>query len=90
MKDRHLKTITLTVIIVVSFSLLPLGKSQTQTGNYTSSFLLLNKPEGNLTYELNVTIPQTLYQYYALQSHVTYSAGDLAKFVIPYALKSHR
>ncbi len=87
MKDRHLKTITLTVIIVVSFSLLPLGKSQTQTGNYTSSFLLLNKPEGNLTYELNVTIPQTLYQYYALQSHVTYSAGDLAKFVIPYALK---
>jgi hypothetical protein len=47
----------------------------------------LNKPDGDLTYELNVTIPQTLYQYYSLQSHTTFSDRDLAKFVTSYTLK---
>jgi len=66
---------------------LPLGTSQPQTQGYTSSFLLLNRPDGDLTYELNVTIPQTLYQYYSMQSHTTFSERDFAKFVTPYALK---
>lgn len=40
-----------------------------------------------MTYELNVTIPQVLYQYYTIQNHALYSETDLAKFVTPYTLK---
>ena len=69
---------------------MPLGKSQIETPqNYTSSFLLLNKPEGDVTYELNVTVPQSLYQYYTMQSHALYSNADFAKYVTPYHLKTH-
>jgi hypothetical protein len=87
MKDRYLKVIALTVIVVFSVSLLPLCLAQTATQDNTSSFILLNHPEGDLTYELNVTIPQTLYQYYAMQSHAVYSQRDLAQFITPYTLK---
>ena len=87
MKGKYLKAFSFAVTVMIALSMLPLGRSQTQTQGYTSSFLLLNKPEGDLTYELNVTIPQTLYQYYSMQSHFTFSDRDLAKFVTPYPLK---
>jgi hypothetical protein len=88
MKGKYIRVFSVVVILlIIALSLLPLGTSQTQTQSYTSSFLLLNKPDGDLTYELNVTIPQTLYQYYSMQSHSTFSDRDLAKFVTPYTLK---
>jgi hypothetical protein len=87
MKDRYLKASTLAIITVISLSLLPLGKTQSETQGYTSSFLLLNQPEGKLAYELNITIPPALYQYYVTQNHATYSVQDLSKFVTPTALK---
>ncbi|MCL4429462.1 MAG: hypothetical protein M1167_01800 [Chloroflexi bacterium] len=87
MKDRYLKAFSLAVIMIVSLSFLPLGKAQVAPRDYTAPFLLLNQPDGDLTYELNVTIPQALYQYYTMQNHETYSARDLAQFVTPYTLK---
>ena len=87
MKGKNPKLFCFIVILIITLSILPLGTSQAQTQSYASSFLLLNKPDGDLTYELNVTIPQTLYQYYFLQSHTTFSERDLAKFVTPYTLK---
>jgi hypothetical protein len=40
-----------------------------------------------VTYELNMTIPEALYQYYLGNSHALFSNGDLAKFITPYTLK---
>jgi hypothetical protein len=87
MKGRYVKAISVAVVALVVLSLVPLGKTQTEVQGYTSSFLLLNRPDGDVTYELNVTIPQTLYQYYTLQNHALYSDQDFAKFVTPYELK---
>ena len=87
MNNIYIRALSTVVIAVMVLSLVPLGKTQTQPQGYTSSFLLLNKPEGDVTYELNVTIPQDLYLYYAMQSHALYSDSDFPKFVTPYALK---
>ncbi|MGE5533137.1 MAG: hypothetical protein ACM3UN_02165, partial [Bacillota bacterium] len=87
MKGNHLKALSFAAILIFTVSMLPLGESLVSTQSNTSSFLLLNKPDGDLTYELNVTIPRSLYQYYYLLSHSTFSDKDLAKFVTPFTLK---
>jgi len=87
MNNIYIRALSTVVIAVMVLSLVPLGKTQTQPQGYTSSFLLLNKPEGDVTYELNVTIPQTLFLYYTMQSHALYSDSDFPKFVTPNALK---
>jgi len=75
------------LIALVVFSLVPLGKTQDPSKDYECSFLLLNHPDGDVTYELNVTIPQVLHQYYTVQNHALYSGSDFVKFVTPYTLK---
>jgi len=87
MKNIYIKAMSIVVIGLVVFSLLPLGKTQDQSNAYERSFLLLNHPDGDITYELNITIPQTLYQYYTMQNHALFSGSDFAKFVTPYTLK---
>ena len=87
MKKVYLKTFNLAIIMIVCLAIVPLSQTQSQTPDYTASFLLLNRTDGDLTYELNVTIPQNLYQYYAFQSHIIFSPADFAKFVTPSALK---
>jgi hypothetical protein len=87
MRSTYVKVITVVIIGVIVLSLVPLGKTQVETQDYIASFLLLNRPSGDLTYELNVTIPQDLYQYYTMQNHFLYSDSDFAKFVTPYTLK---
>jgi hypothetical protein len=87
MKNIYIKTMSIAVIALVFFSLVPLGITQGQSKDYERSFLLLNHPNGDMTYELNITIPQLLYQYYTVQNHVLFSDSDFAKFVTPYALK---
>jgi energy-converting hydrogenase Eha subunit A len=87
MKNIYFKALSFAIIAVMVLSLVPIDKTQGQTQEYTQSFLLLNKPDGDVTYELNVTIPQVLYQYYSMQSHALYTDLDFAKFVTPYALK---
>ncbi|MDR0471400.1 MAG: hypothetical protein LBH79_06735 [Nitrososphaerota archaeon] len=47
------------------------------------SFLIFNHPNGDKTYELTLTIPQTLYQYYTQKSHYVFSSRDFSKFVTP-------
>ncbi len=87
MKNIYIKAMSVVVIALVVFSLVPLGKTQDQSKDYERSFLLLNHPDGDVTYELNITIPQTLYQYYTMQNHALFSGSDFAKFVTPYTLK---
>ncbi len=87
MKSSYVKALSLMAIIAVCLSVVPFGRTQAETQNYTASFLLLNRSEGDKTYELNITIPQTLYQYYVMQNHALYSNDDFPKFVTPYALK---
>ena len=87
MKNIYIKAMSVVVIGLVVFSLVPLGKTQDQSNAYERSFLLLNHPDGDITYELNITIPQMLYQYYTMQNHALFSDSDFAKFVTPYTLK---
>jgi hypothetical protein len=74
-------TILLTALILLSTI------SLTTAQDYTVSYQLLNHPNGNVTYELNVAIPETLHQYYMEKNHVSASSNDFAKFVTPYALQ---
>ncbi len=87
MKNIYIKAMSVAVIALVALSLVPLGKTQDQSKAYERSFLLLNHPDGDITYELNITIPKMLYQYYTMQNHALFSDSDFAKFVTPYTLK---
>jgi hypothetical protein len=87
MKNTCIKAIALIAIAIILVSAVPFGRAQEQTQDYTSSFLLLNHPDGDTTYELNIKIPQALYEYYLSKSHALFSEADFAKFVTPYALK---
>lgn len=87
MKNAYIKVIAVTAIVIIVFSLVPLIKAQDQTQDHTVSFLLLNRPDGDVTYELNVTIPEALYQYYLGKSRDLFSEEDFAKFITPYTLK---
>jgi hypothetical protein len=71
-----------TALIVISY-LLPNGFSQT----HSQSYQLLDEPDGSTSYRLNVTVQQSLYEYYVEKSHSLSSNSDFAKFVTPYALK---
>ena len=72
----------LIVLFTISY-LLPHGFSE----NHSQSYQLLDKPDGSTYYGLNVTVQQSLYEYYAEKSHGIDSNSDFAKFVTPYALK---
>jgi len=74
-----------TALLVISY-LLPTGFSE----NYSQSYQLLDKLGGSTYYRLNVTVQQSLYEYYAEKSHSLNSNSDFAKFVTPYALKPIR
>lgn len=87
MKNSAAKTIAVAAVVLIAFSLVPLSKGQNQTHNYTATFLLQNQPGGDQTYQLNITIPQTLYDYYASDNHAVLTPQDFARFVTPYALE---
>jgi len=79
MRKTFFKILSTAIIVVFVFSLAPLEKTKAETQDYTCSFLLWNHPDGDITYELNVSIPQSLYQYYTKQNHDLYSNMDFAK-----------
>jgi hypothetical protein len=87
MKSVYLKALCLTVLLVIVFSLVPIGRTQGGAQDTELSFLVQNHPDGDKTYELNVTIPYSLYQYYNQQSHFLFSPQDFPKFITPYTLK---
>lgn len=83
MKTKPSKTlITITVLIMLFYSF-PCCSAQ----SYSVSYQILNKPDGSTYYRLNVTIQQSLYDYYRGKSHTLSLEKDFAKFVTPYALK---
>jgi hypothetical protein len=77
------KTTILFATTLILFSTISLGKAQ----DYTVSYQLLNHPNGNVTYELNVAIPETLHEYYAEENHMSASSSDFSKFVTPHTLQ---
>ncbi|MEM3000386.1 MAG: Ig-like domain-containing protein [Candidatus Bathyarchaeia archaeon] len=83
MKSACTKTrITLTIILIVIFTI-AIAHAQ----DHIIAYRLLNKPDGKITYELNIAIPETLREYYAEKNHRSASPSDFPKFVTPYALK---
>jgi len=83
MKSRMAKTAILFAATLILFSTISLGTAQ----DYTLSYQFLNHLDGNVTYELNVVVPEPLKEYYAERSHSLTSSSEFSKFVTPYALQ---
>ncbi|UCF45450.1 MAG: hypothetical protein JSW44_02115 [Candidatus Bathyarchaeota archaeon] len=83
MKNTLTKATILFTIILVAFSTTSVGLAQ----DYTVSYQLLNWPDGKVTYELNVVVPETLREYYVEKSHRSASSSDFPKFVTSHALE---
>ncbi len=79
--NQKIITITLPLILIALISNMALA----QTTEH--SFELLNQPNGSKTYQLTISITQTLYEYYTRQNHQIRDNTDLAKFVTPSPLK---
>lgn len=74
--------ICITIILALSY-ILPHCLAE----EYSTSYKLLNHPDGSSFYRLNVIVPKSLYDYYSRKSHRLTSNDDFSKFVTPYALK---
>jgi hypothetical protein len=83
MKSGMLKAAILFTITLILFSTISLATAQ----DHSLSYQLLNRLDGNVTYELNVVVPETLEDYYAESSHRLTSSSEFSKFVTPYALQ---
>jgi len=83
MNSSATKTAILLATTLILFSTVSLSKAQ----DHTLSYQLLNQPEGNVTYELNVVIPENLHEYYEEKSHRLTSSSEFSTFVTPYALQ---
>jgi len=83
MTTRTTKTLLIITVLLVLAYLPTLGLS----ANYSQDYQLLDKPNGSTHYRLNVTVQQSLYDYYLGKTHTLDSSNDFAKFVTPYALK---
>ena len=83
MKAALTKTTILFATTLILFSTISLGTAQ----DYTISYQLLDHPDGNVTYELNVAVPEYLHDYYVEKSHRLTSSTGFPNFVTPYALQ---
>lgn len=83
MKSGMLKAAILFTITLILFSTISPATAQ----DHSLSYQLLNRLDGNVTYELNVVVPETLEDYYAGSSHRLTSSSEFSKFVTPYALQ---
>jgi hypothetical protein len=82
--NRQLTKATIVILtVLVVFSTAQVCQAQ----NTTVTYQLLNRPDGNLAYELNVVIPQTLLQYYAEKRNDVRQSRDFPDFVTPYSMK---
>ncbi len=81
---RRLSQVSLIITVLLVLSYLP---NCCYSESYSSSYQLLDKPNGSKCYRLNVTVQKSLYEYYTEKSHKLNSNNDFAKFVTPYALK---
>jgi hypothetical protein len=83
MKSGRIKAAVLLATTLILLSTIALSKAQDQTLTYQ----LLEHPEGNVTYQLNVVIPQNLHEYYEEKTHRITSTNQFSSFVTPYALQ---
>jgi hypothetical protein len=83
MKHAYIKTVAALTVAAVLLSIIPVCLAQ----DTTLSYKLLNKPDGDVTYQLEVVIPQQLNDYYASESHRLSSTDDFSKYITPYSLK---
>jgi hypothetical protein len=83
MKKALAKSIITILTITIALSLIPTCFGQ----DYKLSYQLLDKPDGDTTYQLEIVIPQQLNEHFARQNHRLSSSNDFSKFVTPYALK---
>jgi hypothetical protein len=83
MKRQLAKATVAILSVLVVFSTISVCLAEDQEISYQ----LLNQPSGNVAYELNVVIPQSLLEYYMEKSHNLPSTSDFASFTTPYALK---
>jgi hypothetical protein len=83
MISTRAKIALLLATTLILFSAVSPSRAQDQAINYP----ILNKSDGNITYELNVVIPENLQEYYAEKSHRLTSSSEFSTFVTPYALQ---
>ncbi|MGW8288768.1 MAG: Ig-like domain-containing protein [Candidatus Bathyarchaeia archaeon] len=83
MRARIAKKLILLTTTLILFSTIAFSRAQDQTRSYH----LLNSPEGNITYQLNVVIPENLQEYYTEKNHRITTSSQFSSFVTPYALQ---
>jgi len=76
------KILALTIFFIITACLVPWGHS-----SFNQTYQLLDKIDGSPNFTLNITVQQSLYEYYKEKSHSLTSENDFAKFVTPYALQ---
>ena len=79
--NQKLLTISILLILILLLSSTCLAQTSEQT------FILQNQPDGSKTYQLTISVTQTLYEYYQTKNHQLYNNYDLAKFVTPSPLE---
>ena len=87
MKAVYLKALCIAALIVIAFSLVPMGRTEGGTQDTELQFYVTSHPDSYTTYQLNVTIPYSLYQYYTQQNHFIFTAEYLSQFITPYTMK---
>jgi hypothetical protein len=83
MKTKLAKTALIITIVFAVFSTVSVCLAE----DNNISYQLLNHPDGNVTYQLNVVVSDFLHEYYAEKSHTLTSIDGFSNFVTPYALK---
>lgn len=87
MKAVYLKALCIAALIVIVLSLVPMGRTEGGTQDTELQFYVTSSPDSYRTYELNITIPYSLYQYYTQQNHFLFSPQDFSRFLTPYSMK---
>jgi len=78
---QRLFTASISIILILFLSTTCLA----QTSEHT--YKLLDRPDGSKTYQLTISITETLNEYYQSQNHQIYNNNELAKFVTPSPLQ---
>lgn len=87
MKAVYLKALCLTTLLLIVLSLVPIGRTEGGTQDTELTFLVSEHPGSQTSYQLNITIPYSLYQYYTQQNHFIFNAAYLSQFITPYSMK---
>jgi hypothetical protein len=87
MKAVYLKALCLTTLLLIILSLVPIGRTEGGTQDTELTFLVSEHPGSRTSYQLNITVPYSLYQYYTQQNHFIFNAAYLSQFITPYTMK---